>query len=238
MKRINEIVVVEGKTDSQLLKELYDVDTIETHGLGLDEKTLELIKEASKTRGVIVLTDPDYPGLKIRNQVEKYVQNCKHAFVDRKDAIGRKKLGIAEANKEAVKKAIEKSDDSRKDEILEKIANETFMLKQTSKNNAYIPYQMQKDELIKILDHQEKYYPVLKENRDKIISILEFRIPYYYGPLNGNEQFGWLKRKKGKEKEQKGRSLKTKNLSAGRGFFVCRKPSDSLKVSFLLQISA
>ena len=29
MKRINEIVVVEGKTDSQLLKELYDVDTIE-----------------------------------------------------------------------------------------------------------------------------------------------------------------------------------------------------------------
>ena len=25
-----------------------------------------------------------------------------------------------------------------------------------------------KDELIKILDHQEKYYPVLKENRDKI----------------------------------------------------------------------
>ena len=107
MKRINEIVVVEGKTDSQLLKELYDVDTIETHGLGLDDKTLELIEEASKTRGVIVLTDPDYPGLRIRNQVEKYVQNCKHAFVDRKDAIGKKKLGIAEANKEAVKKAIE-----------------------------------------------------------------------------------------------------------------------------------
>ena len=83
-----------------------------------------------------------------------------------------------------VKKAIEKSDDSRKDEILQKIANETYMLKQTSKNNAYIPYQMQKDELIKILDHQEKYYPVLKENRDKIISILEFRITYYYGHLD------------------------------------------------------
>lgn len=101
-----------------------------------------------------------------------------------------------------VKKAIEKSDDSRKDEILQKIANETYMLKQTSKNNAYIPYQMQKDELIKILDHQEKYYPVLKENRDKIISLLEFRIPYYYGPLDGNKQFGWLIKKKGKENER------------------------------------
>lgn len=101
-----------------------------------------------------------------------------------------------------VKKTIEKSDDSRKDEILQKIANETYMLKQTSKNNAYIPYQMQKDELIKILDHQEKYYPVLKENRDKIISILEFRIPYYYGPLDGNKQFGWLIKKNGKENER------------------------------------
>ena len=40
MKRINEIVVVEGKTDSQLLKELYDVDTIETHGLAIDQKNI------------------------------------------------------------------------------------------------------------------------------------------------------------------------------------------------------
>ena len=75
MKRIKEIVIVEGKTDTQLLKELYDVDTIETHGLALNDKTLELIKEASLTRGVIVLTDPDYPGLKIRNQVDQVVDN-------------------------------------------------------------------------------------------------------------------------------------------------------------------
>ena len=108
----------------------------------------------------------------------------------------------ADGFRQYVKKVIEKSDDPRKDEILKKIANETFMLKQTSKNNAYIPYQMQKDELIKILDHQEKYYPVLKENRAKIISILEFRIPYYYGPLDGNKQFGWLIKKKGKENER------------------------------------
>ena len=45
MKRIKEIVIVEGKTDTQLLKELYDVDTIETHGLALNDKTLELIKK-------------------------------------------------------------------------------------------------------------------------------------------------------------------------------------------------
>ena len=107
MKKIKEIVVVEGKTDTALLKELFEVDTIETHGLALDQQTLELIQEASKSRGIIVLTDPDFPGKKIRDQIQAVVPNCQHAFVAKKDARGKKKLGIAEANKEAVKKAIE-----------------------------------------------------------------------------------------------------------------------------------
>ena len=99
--------MVEGKSDTALLKELFEVDTIETHGLALDKKTLELIKEANKTRGVIVLTDPDFPGKKIRDQIQTVVPNCKHAFVSKKDATGKKKLGIAEANKEAVVLALE-----------------------------------------------------------------------------------------------------------------------------------
>ena len=95
------------KINNALLKELFEVDTIETHGLALDKKTLELIKEANKTRGVIVLTDPDFPGKKIRDQIQTVVPNCKHAFVSKKDATGKKKLGIAEANKEAVVLALE-----------------------------------------------------------------------------------------------------------------------------------
>lgn len=107
MKRINEIVVVEGKTDTAILKELFDVDTIETHGLALDQKTLDLIQKISQTRGIIVLTDPDYPGMKIRNQINEAVDHCKNAFVQKKDAIGKKKLGIAEARKEAIIEALE-----------------------------------------------------------------------------------------------------------------------------------
>lgn len=107
MKKIKEIVVVEGKTDTALLKELFEVDTIETHGLALDQQTLELIQEASKSRGIIVLTDPDFPGKKIRDQIQAVVPNCQHAFVAKRDARGKKKLGIAEANKEAVIEALE-----------------------------------------------------------------------------------------------------------------------------------
>lgn len=107
MKKIKEIVVVEGKTDTAVLKELFAVDTIETHGLQLDKATLDIIKEANKTRGIIILTDPDYPGKKIRNQIQDVVPNCKHAFVNKEDAIGKHKLGIAEARKEAIIHALE-----------------------------------------------------------------------------------------------------------------------------------
>ena len=107
MRKIKEVVVVEGKTDTATLKQLFDVDTIETSGSGINEDILSLIKTAAQTRGVIVLTDPDYPGTQIRNKVIQAVPNAKHAFVAKKDAKGVKKLGIAEARHEAIIEALE-----------------------------------------------------------------------------------------------------------------------------------
>ena len=107
MEEIKEIIVVEGKTDTAVIKRLFHADTIETHGLAINKQTLDMIEEAQKRRGVIILTDPDYPGLKIRDKIIKRVPNAKHAFVDRKDAIGKKKLGIAEAREEAIISALE-----------------------------------------------------------------------------------------------------------------------------------
>lgn len=107
MKKIKEVIVVEGKTDTAIIKKLFDADTIETHGLSIDEKILDLIEKTNQTRGVIVLTDPDYPGMQIRNRIMKRVPNIKHAFVDKKDAIGIKKVGIAEAREESIIEALE-----------------------------------------------------------------------------------------------------------------------------------
>lgn len=107
MEKIKEVIVVEGKTDTAIIKKLFDVDTIETHGLAMDDKTLDLIEETSKIRGIIILTDPDYPGMQIRNRIIQRVPNAKHAFVDKKDAIGIKKLGIAEAREDAIIEALE-----------------------------------------------------------------------------------------------------------------------------------
>lgn len=107
MKKIKEVIVVEGKTDTAIIKKLFDVETIETHGLGIDDQVLEFIEQAQQKRGVIILTDPDYPGMKIRNEIIKRVPHAKHAFIDKKDAIGHKKLGVAEAREEAIIQALE-----------------------------------------------------------------------------------------------------------------------------------
>lgn len=92
------------------------------------------------------------------------------------------------------------SDEARK--CLNKIENEDFLLKLNHTSNGEIPYQLNLDEMKKIIDNQSKYYECLKENKDKIIKILTVRIPYYYGPLDGNEKFGWLVKNEGKENQR------------------------------------
>ena len=67
-KKIKEVIVVEGKNDTNHLKEFFDVDTIETSGLGLNKETIELINNINSKRGVILLLDPDTPGEKIRKR--------------------------------------------------------------------------------------------------------------------------------------------------------------------------
>lgn len=68
-----------------------------------------------------------------------------------------------------VKKCIEKVDTPEAKQILHDIELENFLLKQNSRTNGSVPYQMQLDEMIKIIDNQAKYYPVLKEKRDQLL---------------------------------------------------------------------
>ncbi len=97
-----------------------------------------------------------------------------------------------------IKKDLKLVEDCKeKEEILKKIENNEFLVKINSTVNAAIPYQLHYQELEKILDNQGKYYKSIKENKNKILSLMEFRIPYYVGPLDKNEQskFAWIIRK-------------------------------------------
>ena len=90
-----EVIVVEGKDDEAAVKRVFQVEVITTNGLGITVQTLERIKTAQARCGVIVLTDPDYPGEKIRRIIAEAVPGCRHAYLNQKnDNPGKKRIGV------------------------------------------------------------------------------------------------------------------------------------------------
>ena len=71
--RIEEIIVVEGKYDAVKLSDLVDALIVPTKGFSIftSEETKQLILRLGKKRGIIVLTDSDAAGFRIRNYVNK-----------------------------------------------------------------------------------------------------------------------------------------------------------------------
>ncbi|MBM7573140.1 ribonuclease M5 [Aquibacillus albus] len=106
--KIKEIIVVEGKDDTAKIKQAVDADTIETNGSAINKEIINQIKHANEKRGVIVFTDPDYPGQRIRHIVSNAIPDCKHAFLTKLEAKGKydKGIGIEHASVEAIKKAL------------------------------------------------------------------------------------------------------------------------------------
>lgn len=101
--KVKEVIVVEGKDDLIKIKSALDCEIIITNGLSLEEKTLKRIEKVAKKRGIIVFTDPDFPGEKIRNEISKRVKNnIKHAFIPKELAIKGNDLGVENASKEAI----------------------------------------------------------------------------------------------------------------------------------------
>ena len=67
--KIKEAVIVEGRDDTAAVKRGVDCHTIETHGFGISKSTFEAIEKAYNTIGIIILTDPDVAGEKIRKRL-------------------------------------------------------------------------------------------------------------------------------------------------------------------------
>jgi ribonuclease M5 len=105
---IKEVIVVEGKDDTAAIKRAVQADTIETNGSALNEQTLEQIRHVKEKRGVIIFTDPDYPGTRIRNMIDEAIPGCKHAFLKRSKAISKKGLGVEHAKPSDIIEALQK----------------------------------------------------------------------------------------------------------------------------------
>lgn len=103
---IKEIIVVEGKSDISAVKKAVEAEVISTSGLGINDRIINVIKKASKNKGIIILTDPDYPGKKIRNILSSEIENCKHAFIPRDKANRNGNIGVENASAEAIREAL------------------------------------------------------------------------------------------------------------------------------------
>lgn len=109
--KIHEVVVVEGKDDTANLKRFYDVATYETKGSAISEEDIERIEKLHALRGVIVFTDPDYNGERIRKLIMREIPTVKHAFLKRGEAQPKshtkgRSLGIEHASFEDLEKAL------------------------------------------------------------------------------------------------------------------------------------
>ncbi len=105
---IKEVIVVEGKNDIHAVKRAVDAECIATGGFSLAPHTLEKISQAYTKRGIIILTDPDSAGERIRTFLSRRFPEAKHAFVPKEAANANDDIGIEQAAPAAILSALEK----------------------------------------------------------------------------------------------------------------------------------
>ncbi|MBE6861320.1 MAG: DUF4093 domain-containing protein, partial [Ruminococcus sp.] len=121
MITIKEAIIVEGKYDKIKLSSIVNAVIIITNGYGIfkDKEKLELIRYYARTTGIIILTDSDSAGLKIRNYIKGAVRggNIKNIFIP--DIFGKEKrkekpsaegkLGVEGISRKLLLEAFEKA---------------------------------------------------------------------------------------------------------------------------------
>ena len=188
----------EGKTLSESKVELFEKHKTDLTKLkALVKNDSKLSEEKRDELYRIIFKEDDDKGTNYVN----YIKDSKEG----------KGCSYEEFKKFLVKELAKLEESEEKNEILKELELETFLPLQRTKDNSVVPYQIHREELIKILENAEKYYSFLKEKdesgytvKEKIIKLLEFRIPYYVGPLNSHKKaneggYAWSVRNKGEE---------------------------------------
>lgn len=118
MHKIKEAIVVEGTYDEIRLSGFADTVIIKTNGFSVfnDKKKLETLKTLAKNGGIVILTDSDSAGFKIRNYIKQYITegDVKNAYIP--DIHGKEKrkehaskeglLGVEGVSEDIIMKAL------------------------------------------------------------------------------------------------------------------------------------
>lgn len=121
MIKVKQAIIVEGKYDKIKLSSIVDGLIITTDGFSVfkDKEKLALIRKLSENQGVIILTDSDSAGFKIRNYIKGCTQNGKVINIYIPDIFGKEKrktapskegkLGVEGMSKEIITEAFKKA---------------------------------------------------------------------------------------------------------------------------------
>ena len=121
MRKVREVIVVEGRYDKNALKQVVDATVMETKGFGVfnDRERLALLRRLAEERGLILLTDSDGAGFVIRNFLKGAIpkNRLKQAYIPdiygkerRKAAPGKEgKLGVEGMRPEVLLQALEQA---------------------------------------------------------------------------------------------------------------------------------
>ncbi len=121
MYRVSETIIVEGVYDKIKLSRFIDAPVLVTGGFSVyrSEAMLETIRKLAKETGVVILTDSDSAGFRIRNYIKQSIKEGKvlHAYVPdikgkekRKTAPGKEGLlGVEGMSEEVIMDALIKA---------------------------------------------------------------------------------------------------------------------------------
>ena len=121
MRRVREVIVVEGRYDKNALRQVVEATVVETGGFGVfnDRERLALLRRLAAERGLILLTDSDGAGFVIRNFLKGAIpkSQLKQAYIPdiygkerRKAAPGKEgKLGVEGMSPQVLLTALERA---------------------------------------------------------------------------------------------------------------------------------
>ena len=116
--RIEEVIVVEGRYDRNMLLQVVDATVVETGGFSVfnDREKLAFLRKLAQKRGLILLTDSDGAGFVIRNYLKGAIpkEQVKQAYIPdipgkerRKRKAGKEgKLGVEGMTQEILLQAL------------------------------------------------------------------------------------------------------------------------------------
>lgn len=131
MDKIKEIIVVEGRDDTKRVHEALNADTFETNGSALSLDDLKRLEVLQAKRGLIVLTDPDFNGERIRKMISHKIPEAKHAFISRQAGVPKNRsgsLGVEHASPQAIRQAIQVAHGSHSLDKLLPTINQTDLM--------------------------------------------------------------------------------------------------------------